>query len=458
MKCILFNSPIYHEPSEVKEDYLSPLGLGYIATTLEKSDVDVKIVDCVKEHLGIGEIFELLEQQTPDFVGINIFTQNFETVKEIVESCPIKTTIIIGGQVVKYIYKEILQWNVDNKLEIVIGEGELLLPSLINDCCTEFPIANVGQKSVYKVDKDSCYFPNNLDSIHLNRKLLKEDVIINHYGQKEVAIITSRGCMYNCAFCGGAHNLNEDVTIRNRSIVNIENEIQEIIKEDADVASIRVLDDLFLRNKESINNACLLFEKFDQLSWRAMAHILTFVGNLELIPDLKKSGCDELFIGIESGSDYIRKKINKLGTIQQIIEVISSILESGIDVKGYFMFGFPNETISDADETYLLASKINEIAKKTAGTFRTSVFQFRPYHGTKLYNEIIQSGQEIHNICSNEKLNINEKRSQFNFQSGNYSEMDYVTLDEYILKTQNLSKCLMSESIKECRKCGLCKL
>lgn len=74
MKCILLNSPIYRERSEVKEDYLPPLGLGYIATTLEKSGVDVDIVDCVREHFGVDEIFKLLEQQTPDFVGVNIFT------------------------------------------------------------------------------------------------------------------------------------------------------------------------------------------------------------------------------------------------------------------------------------------------------------------------------------------------------------------------------------------------
>lgn len=440
MKCILLNSPIYRERSDVKEDYLPPLGLGYIATTLEESGIDVDIVDCVKEHLGIDEIFELLEKQTPDFVGVNIFTQNFETVKEIVERCPIKTTVIIGGQAVKRIYNEILQWNVSNKLEIVIGEGEFLLPALINKSCSELPIANVGQKRVYKVDKDSFYFPNDLDSVLLNRKLLKENKIINHYDQKEAAIITSRGCMYNCAFCGGAHNLNKDVTIRYRSILNIENEIREIIKADADIGSIRVLDDLFLRDKESINNACLLFEKFNKLSWRGMAHVLTFVGNLELIPDLKESGCRELFIGIESGSECIRRKINKPGKIEQVIEVISAILVSGIDVKGYFMFGFPSETTEDADKTYLLASRIKDIAVKVDGNFRSSVFQFRPYHGTQLYNEIVQGGQEILGIKSNENLNIINGRSQFNFQSGNYSEIDNAVLDDYILKTQNISE------------------
>ncbi|WP_302429738.1 B12-binding domain-containing radical SAM protein [Fusobacterium varium] len=441
MKCLLFNSPIYREHSEVKEEYLPPLGLGYIATHLDKAGVKVEIVDCVKEQLGIDEIFKLLEQQTPNFIGINIFTQNFETVKEIVERCPIKTMIIIGGQVVKCIYEDLLQWNVSNQLVIVIGEGELIFPTLINGSCSELPFTtSMEQKEVYKVDKNSCYFPKDLDIVYLNRKLLKEDIITNHYGQKEAAIITSRGCIYNCAFCGGAHKLNQDVTIRCRSTVNIENEIQEIISANPCITSIRVLDDLFLKDKESINNAVMLFKKFNNLSWRGMAHILTFVENLKLLPLLKQSGCKEVFIGIESGSERIRKKINKPGTIEQVIEVISAILKCGIDVKGYFMFGFPSETTTEADATYLLASKLKEISAKTLGNFRASVFQFRPYHGTQLYNEIVKSGRKIPMITSNTTLNILDGRSQFNFQSGNYSNIDDNTLNEYILKTQNLSE------------------
>lgn len=440
MRCLLFNSPIYRERSEAKEEYLPPLGLGYIATHLDKSGVNVEIVDCVKDRLGIDEIFELLEQQIPDFIGINIFTQNLETVKEIVEGCPIKTVIIIGGQVVKCIYEKILQWNVSNKLLVVMGEGELILPALINGVCSESPIVNIGQKHVYKVDKKSHYFPNDLSIVHLNRKLLKEDIVTNHYGQKEAAIITSRGCMYNCAFCGGAHNLNQDVVIRYRSIFDIEDEIQEIISANPNITSIRVLDDLFLRDKESINNAVLLFERFKNLSWRGMAHVLTFVKNLGLLPLLKQSGCREIFIGIESGSERIRKRINKPGTVEQVIEVVSAILECGIDVKGYFMFGFPSETTIEADATYLLASKLKEISAKTTGNFRASVFQFRPYHGTQLYNEIVQSGREIVMISSNAALNILDGRSQFNFQSGNYSNIDDDILNEYILKTQKLSE------------------
>lgn len=440
MKCLLLNSPIYRNRSDAEEEYLPPLGLGYIATQIKASGIDVEIIDCVKERLGVTEIFELLKSKKARYIGINVFTQNIETVKEIVENCPVNATIIIGGQVVKCIYSEILAWNVKNDLIIIIGEGELLLPSILNNVCAEQPTIALDRKAVYKVDSNSVYFPYDLGTIQLDRTLLKGDIVKNHYNQKEASIITSRGCKYNCAFCGGAHNLNKDVLIRYRSVSDIGNEISEIIHNHSDVTSIRVLDDLFLRDKASINNAIDLFKRYSNLSWRGMAHILTFVNSLEMLSRLKASGCRELFVGIESGSTMMRKKIKKPGTIKQVIDVITALLQEGIDVKGYFMYGFPTETIIDADATFTLASTLKNISRNLEGNFRLSVFQFRPYHGTQLYNEIIESGHKISSIKSNEDLNVVRGRSQFNFESGNYSDIEDSLLYGYILKTQRLSE------------------
>lgn len=439
MKCLLFNSPIYREHSDEKEDYLPPLGLGYITTQLLKDGIDASIVDCVKERFGLTSISEILKQETPDYIGINIFTQNYEIVKEIVEKCPINTSIIIGGQVVKCIYNDILQWEVHNKLIIVIGEGEFIIPAIIKGDCCEKPIFESEAKVVYRIDKNSFYFPKDLSVSFLDRSLFNDYTIVNHYGEHEAAIVTSRGCLYNCAFCGGAHNLNKDITIRYRPISDVEKEIRTITHMNPSITSIRMLDDLFLRDESSIGNAITMFNKFPGLNWRGMAHILTFAKSVQALCALKESGCRELFIGIESGSASVRKKINKPGTLQQVVEIISAILQEGIDVKGYFIFGFPDETAIDAEETYSLALKLKNISQNTKGNFRTSVFQFRPYHGTQLYDELLQRGNTIHTIKSNTALNVIEGRSQFNFQSGNYSNIADDLLNDFILKTQSLS-------------------
>lgn len=439
-KFILFNSPIFWDATKEKEQYLSPLGLGYIATYLEKAGIDVTIVDCVKERKSVNDIVDFINKTHPNYIGINIFTQNYEMVKYIIESITITCDCFIGGQVVKSIYLDILRWNTQNRLNIIIGEGEFIIPALVSGRCKQIPEQENDQKVVYRVNKNSEYFPKDISNIFLNRKYLGNEIIYNHYGEKEIAIITSRGCAFDCAFCGGAKSLNKDITTRIRTEESVITEIREILSAYPDIQSIRVLDDLFLRNGKSIDMTNNIFLKFPHLSWRGMVHVLSLTKDVEKVKKLRRGGCRELFIGIESGSESVRRKINKLGTIDDIITVSKAILESGIDLKGYFIYGFPGETKEDFQKTYELASKIKEISTNTTGTFRTSVFQFRPYHGTQLYNEIVKSTGIIHECEFNQSISKFEGRSQFNFDFGNYSKEKDEILSQYIIKTQELTK------------------
>ena len=244
--------------------------------------------------------------------------------------------------------------------------------------------------------------------------------------------------MYNCAFCGGAKSLNQDITIRIRTEESVIKEISEIVKAYPCVESVRILDDLFLRNAGSIEMARRIFAPFPTLSWRGMVHVLSLAKNLDKICELTQSRCKELFIGIESGSMRIRKRINKLGTIEDIINVSQNIMENGIDLKGYFIYGFPKETKEDFQYTYELAYRLKEISEKTTGKFRTSVFQFRPNHGTQLYNEILSEGGIIKRCTFNNSISQFEGRSQFNFDFGNYSLESDELLNDFIIKTQKL--------------------
>jgi hypothetical protein len=74
--------------------------------------------------------------------------------------------------------------------------------------------------------------------------------------------------------------------------------------------------------------------------------------------------------------------------------------------------------------------------------FRTSVFQFRPYHGTELYNDILIKHGGIgftYDIAANEQLSSLVGRRQFNFYSGNYAAVDSETVHKYIHLTTSLN-------------------
>lgn len=439
-KFLLINSPIFPDSTDKKEDYLPPLGLGYIATILEKSEVNVELIDCVEERISVDNIIKHINSVSPEFVGINIFTPNYEFVQKIIESIHIKCQIFVGGQTVKAVYNEVLGWKTTNELIIIMGEAEYIIPKIVEGCCEVDPVITAGNKKVYRVDKDSIYFPSDISNIYLDRKFIKNEIVVNHYGMQEASIVTSRGCMYNCAFCGGARDLNKDISIRCRTKESIVAEIDELQRLYPGIQCIRILDDLFLRNDNSIKMAVDIFSEYDTLYWRGMAHVLSLVKSIDKINLLQQCGCKELFIGIESGSDRIRKKINKVGEQKQIIDVITEILRAGIDAKGYFIYGFPTETEKDFEDTYQLAYKLKEISRLTEGNFRTSVFQFRPYHGTQLYNEIKEKRGFVDCCKVNDSLNRFDGRAQFSFHSGNYSEESDKVLNAYIIKTQGLSE------------------
>ena len=437
---ILFNSPIFWDSTNENEQYLSPLGLGYIATYLEKAGINVEVIDCVKGKKSVSEIISIINKAQPDYIGINIFTQNYEIVKHIIENIEVNCVCFIGGQAVKSIYQEILQWNVKNRLNIIIGEGEFIIPQLVIGNCVQTPEEQKDQKYIYRVNKYSPYFPKDISDLYLDRKYLGNEIIVNHYGEKEIAIITSRGCTFDCAFCGGAKSLNRDVTLRIRTEESVIHEIREALLAYPDIKSVRILDDLFLRNGKSIDIANNIFSQFPELSWRGMVHVLSLSVAIDKVKELRTGKCRELFIGIESGSETIRKRINKLGDMASIFNVSREILQNGIDLKGYFIYGFPKETKEDFQKTYELASKLKDISLNLPGTFRTSVFQFRPYHGTQLYNEILKDGGIIHGCEFNDSISRFEGRSQFNFEFGNYSMESDEVLNDYIIKTQELTE------------------
>ena len=428
-KIVLFNSPIYSESQNDEEEHLPPLGLGYIATELNRAGIPAEIVDCVYNQLGIAETVEIINNGSFDYVGFNIFSINIEIVKTILLKLNRKVHVFLGGKVVEHICNEVAHWGYHHPITVIIGEGELIFPSLILNNCIEAPIATKGSFSVYRVDVNSAYYPRNLDAITLDRTLFYGREIRNKFGLLESCIIASRGCIYNCAFCGGAQHSNPSITPRYRSCPNISNEIKTIIQLSPSTKSIRVLDDLFLRDRNSIITACNIFNEFPQLHWRCMAHVQSFITNLDLLADLKKSGCDEVFIGIESGSPEMRQKIQKAGSVRDVVKCVESLLQAGISVKGYFICGFPGETAKQIKETINLALILKKAKGSSGASFRASAFQFRPYHGTKLYNEI--TANEQHLIYTN-RNELTSAKKQYNFSSGNYSYVSDAVLAESI--------------------------
>ena len=439
IEIVFLNTPIYRQSVNDGEDYLPPLGQGYIVTQLIKNGINARLVDCVNERMGIEEVVALINNGLFFNVALNVFSVNLEIVKNIVEKTNRRVNWYFGGKAMEHLWKDMLHWNwKDNDVTYTIGECDTIYTDLLLKKCVEQPIYQKANQSVYRVDKYSVYYPQNLDKYILDRRLFKDRAILNHYGRVETCLIASRGCIYNCAFCGGGRYANANSDVRVRSSESIIGEIRDITSVNPQIRSIRILDDLFLKNRYSILQAIEMFDCFHKIHWRGMAHINSFIKNMDLLENLKNSGCDELFIGIESGSPEIRKMIHKVGAVEDVINVISGLLKVGIDVKGYFICGFPHESELQIIETVRLAKRLKKISQSSIGNFRTTAFQFRPYHGTELYDQLISEGKLIREYSVD---NCTSSKKQYSFIVDNYSAVDELFLKECIREICEVDGC-----------------
>ncbi|MDD2776667.1 MAG: radical SAM protein [Gallionella sp.] len=443
-KVLIINSPLFRDRNSLyDEDSLPPIGLGYIATALRKAGVEVELIDAVAEGLSIAELLEIATDRNPDYLAVNVFTTNLSLVKELVESLnKHHCAFIVGGLSTRTLQEKIFSWNTDSHIDVVFGDGEKIVPDIVLERLKELPVLDSVNRRFFSITSQSSYYVTDISDIPLDRSFFINEPIQHPLGLVEAHIVTSRGCIFNCAFCAAARSQNDGIRVRERTGLSVIQELQEITHLFPEVSSIRILDDLFLKNKGSITKAIEIFSGFS-FSWRAMAHVMTLKGvESSLLLSLKKSGCHELFIGIESGSVDILKKIRKTHNVDTIKHRIVQLFRAGIAVKGYFIYGFPGETELDFQKTFELASYLKEQSVLHGAGFRTSVFQFRPYHGTELYHEIcnVNLPSKIEPpLVPDKHLSNLVGRSQFNFHSGNYSVVELPIVHDYIYRTANLT-------------------
>lgn len=434
MDLLLINSPLFDgEEVNVQPD-VPPLGLGYIATQARAAGHKVMLLDAVAEHLTTSNILAKIAETGPRWLGINVFSTNIAIVRRIVEGVSPDIKVMIGGQAVRHLLPEIRVWKGADRIVTVIGDGEIVVPAILNGALPgstrHSPLHTVV------VDQSSEYYPKDLDNLRLERDFFLHEPLAD--GELiECHIVTTRGCPHNCAFCGSAHDVALYKKIRERTSLSIISELSYIREFHPQTNCIRILDDLFLGSPARVDVAVAIFNEIG-LQWRAMAHLeaLSRCSDRQFA-EMRASGCRELFVGIESGNEEVRAFIGKKGSLEIIVPTALRLMRAGIDVKGYFILGIPGETLRQMEDTVALAQQLRDLPGPAR--FRASAFVFRPYHGTKLYNRILASGGDISAI-SYDGLLANEGRERFSFSGGHFAGASSEEVREMMDKLLALGK------------------
>lgn len=440
MDVLLVNSPLFDVASSVGA-YADPppLGLGYIGSALRERGFTVSLLDAVAEGLSVEAVCKSISAAQPACVGINVFSTNLHLVEKIIIGSQV-SQLLVGGPAVQALAATVLDWDSPSAITVVTGDAEHAVPALLEGRTAGQLWRGLPNRSCLTVSPGNPYFPESID-LPLDRTLFRHEPIREErWGVQEVHIITSRGCGHDCAFCSAARSANPGLRIRRRSDDHVANELDDIRTLHPQVDCIRVLDDLFLRNPTFIDRAASLFAT-RHLKWRAMAHIAGLArAPISAFQLLASSGCLELFVGVESGSPGRRKLIGKPADPMPTIRVVRELLNAGIAVKAYFVLGFPGETGTEMQATYVLAAQLAEYSRQTPGQFRVSAFKFRPYHGTRLYDELVASGRVPHPIFEDRELAVRSGRRSYDFASDNFSAVPTDRLNQLLADILGLNQ------------------
>ena len=189
---------------------------------------------------------------------------------------------------------------------------------------------------------------------------------------KYMSLFSSRGCPYHCIYC---HNI-FGKKFRFRSAESLFNEIRHLY-DVYKIPDFEIFDDIFNFDRNR------LFEFCDLIIESGMKITIAFPNGLrgdlldeQQLSKLKQAGVIFIAFAIETGSPRMQKIIKKNVQLEKIKKNIEIAHSLRIHSHGFFMIGFPGETVEEMKMTvdFMLSSKLHTSA----------LFAVMPFEGTEL--------------------------------------------------------------------------
>lgn len=391
---ILLTVPISHTHYVVP-----PIGLGYLSTALKRSGFkNIHILDCVKEKLDFVSFAFNIKQIQPKVIGFQVFSYDFLSVKksiEIVKKTSPQTIILLGGPHVSATKESVFDDLPDADFAFV-GEAEIGLPLLIQkllkieESISFEEIPGLIWEKGNSIIANRISVINDLDALGFPDWELMKPVFYQDSPQGAfykyspfAPIATSRGCPYLCTFCGSGVNMGHK--LRLRSVNHVLSEMEFLINQ-YEVREFHIIDDMFNFHKERVFLFC---QGIRERKWNIS---YTFPNGLRLnqldrkiLSAMKETGAYAFTVGIESGSQRILNKMKKQLTLEMIEEKVNLINDVGLEVSGFFIIGYPDETFEDIKATINFAKKLK--------IKRAHFSNFLPLPGTEATQRLMEKGE-----------------------------------------------------------------
>ena len=372
-----------------------PIGLVYIAPIAEKKGHYVEVLDLALEKEPEPVLEQKLSERTWDLAGLSCMTAEFEgaeTAARQVRSSDPKIKIIFGGQHPSIVPDEVLATDFCDF--VCVGEGEETFGQFLDVYSDGRDLSQVSGL-MYKTaegksrkcphrplieDVDEVPFPA-YHLLDLDRYVEAESARYPPKYSRAIQIFTSRGCPWHCTYC---HVL-FGKQFRPRSPENVLAEMK-MLYDEYEIREFMIEDDIFNFDLDRAKKICdLIVDEGLEVGLQFGNGVRLERFDEELMQKLAAAGTHQMAIAIESGSPRLQARMKKYLKLHMVRDVVGWAKKYNIVTTGFFMIGFPTETIEEMNMTIRYACETD---------FDEALFSIViPYAGTEMNRQVLESGQ-----------------------------------------------------------------
>ena len=393
MNIVLINPPFTYFPGNSAEKYnycRPPLGICYLASYLKKygdQRHNIRILDMLAAHHTMKEWEKKVAACRPDVLGFSVVTPTANIVCRMADNlrkaCP-DARFVVGGPHATVRPEDL----VEDFDAVVVGEGEATFLELIRHFQKNKPFHDIPgvvssqDGELHRAPARKLITP--LDNIPPpDRSLLS---IHDYYHTLPYSrgifttMFTTRGCPNDCYFCANRSLWNR--ILRYHSMDYVARELELLVNE-MGIAQIFIDDDDFLSNKKRAMQICehMIREKLD-FKW--ICHSCASSIDEQSLKVMKRAGCVEIQIGVESGDAGVLKSIPKCASLAEIENTFKMVHRHDINTWATFILGHPGDTRKSINNTIRFAKKID-------ATYTSFIFLL-PFPGSRAFDQYQRLG------------------------------------------------------------------
>jgi len=194
-------------------------------------------------------------------------------------------------------------------------------------------------------------------------------------GQRRAAVLTSRGCPFDCSWCSKP---TFGRSFRQQSPRRVLAELRAL-RDRYQVDYVRFCDDVF-----GIHRAWLeeLLRRMAEENLGLKFECLARVDLLkpDLLGSMRAAGLERVYVGVESGSQKMLDLMNRGTKLRQVERTAEALRKAGVRQFWFLMLGYPGETEEDIEATFQLFRRFSPE--------EYSVSIAVPIPGTRLHDQV----------------------------------------------------------------------